>query len=115
VRISEALCTGTPGRTGCRAWSSTATTCSRFEPPPQRRWARPARDPERYREQAELDAWRARDPLVRLREHLSATGQLPERLDAIEQEIRATMHETAERAARGTPAEPALLLEDVYA
>ena len=72
-------------------------------------------DPERYREQAELDAWRARNPLVRLREHLSATGQLPERLDAIEQEIRATMHETAERAARGTPAEPALLLEDVYA
>jgi TPP-dependent pyruvate/acetoin dehydrogenase alpha subunit len=72
-------------------------------------------DPERYREQAELEAWRGRDPIMRMREHLSASGQSAERLDAIEQEIRATMHETAERAARGAPAEPALLLQDVYA
>ncbi|WP_341939900.1 pyruvate dehydrogenase (acetyl-transferring) E1 component subunit alpha [Microbacterium sp. LWH10-1.2] len=41
-----------------------------------------ADDDTRYRERAEVQAWVARDPLTRLRAHLTASGVLDEALDA---------------------------------
>jgi 2-oxoisovalerate dehydrogenase E1 component alpha subunit len=35
-----------------------------------------ADDPTRYRDAAELDAWRTRDPITRLADHLRSTGTL---------------------------------------
>jgi TPP-dependent pyruvate/acetoin dehydrogenase alpha subunit len=71
-------------------------------------------DPERYRTPEEVADWKAKDPIVQLRERLDGEAD-GEQLDAIEQEVRGAVEAAAERAAAGTPAGPSVLLEDVYA
>ncbi len=73
-------------------------------------------DPSRYRQQEEVDAWLARDPLQRLRRHLVKTGQLDDARDeALEAELNAAIGlaiheaETQPMPARET------LFDDVYA
>ena len=56
-----------------------------------------ADDPTRYRDEAELESWRRRDPIARLEAHLRATGDLTEEhlletqaaADAVAKEMRA--------------------------
>jgi 2-oxoisovalerate dehydrogenase E1 component alpha subunit len=74
-----------------------------------------ADDPSRYRSDAEVDQWRPRDPLLRLRAHLTATGVLtPER----EAEFAAAAEEMAarlrERMGQESTPEPAELFAHVY-
>lgn len=74
-----------------------------------------ADDPSRYRSDAEVDQWRPRDPLLRLRAHLTATGGLtPER----EAEFAAAAEEMAarlrERMGQESTPEPAELFAHVY-
>jgi TPP-dependent pyruvate/acetoin dehydrogenase alpha subunit len=45
-------------------------------------------DPGAYRPAGELDDWRTRDPIVRLRKQLEAEGVAAEQLDGSEQEVR---------------------------
>ncbi|HLU56888.1 MAG TPA: pyruvate dehydrogenase (acetyl-transferring) E1 component subunit alpha [Pseudonocardia sp.] len=74
-----------------------------------------ADDPSRYRDEAEVEQWRPRDPLLRLRAHLTTTGVLtPER----EAEITAAAEEMAarlrERMGRDSAPDPAELFAHVY-
>lgn len=71
-------------------------------------------DPERYRTREEVAAWKEKDPIVRLREQLRGEVDEAELLE-IAAEVRAGVEAAAERASNGTPAGPAVLLEDVYA
>jgi TPP-dependent pyruvate/acetoin dehydrogenase alpha subunit len=69
-------------------------------------------DRQKYREAAEVEHWRALDPLLRLRE------RFPERAaewDRVDVEVARLVHEAAALAERGTPASVDSLLEDVYA
>jgi len=73
-------------------------------------------DPSRYRDQAEVDAWIAKDPVERMRRHLVARG-----LWSDAEESRAVEEITAEIAAAVNTAEAAApvrreqLFDDVYA
>lgn len=71
-------------------------------------------DPESYRSADEVAVWKAKDPILRMREHLSGEVE-PAVLDDIGQQIRADVDAAAERAAAGVPASADVLLEDVYA
>lgn len=73
-------------------------------------------DPTRYRDESEVQEWRDRDPIQRLRVHLEKRGlwseaQEQELDDLLAGEIAAAVRE-AEAAA---PVEPATLVTDVYA
>ncbi|MBK7774260.1 MAG: 3-methyl-2-oxobutanoate dehydrogenase [Sandaracinaceae bacterium] len=73
-------------------------------------------DPTRYRDEAEVDCWRARDPIARLGAHLRHTGQLtPEG----EQALDAALEAEIAVAIRATEAQPPVsregLMDDVYA
>jgi TPP-dependent pyruvate/acetoin dehydrogenase alpha subunit len=48
-------------------------------------------DPGAYRPDGELDEWRTRDPIVRLRAQLEAEGYDPARLDELEHEMTAQL------------------------
>jgi TPP-dependent pyruvate/acetoin dehydrogenase alpha subunit len=54
-------------------------------------------DPGAYRPEGELDDWRTRDPIVRLRAQLEAEGYEPAKLDEVEQEMRSRLDEMRER------------------
>jgi TPP-dependent pyruvate/acetoin dehydrogenase alpha subunit len=54
-------------------------------------------DPGAYRPAGELDEWRTRDPIVRLRAQLEAEGVEPAKLDEIEQEQKIELDEMRER------------------
>jgi acetoin:2,6-dichlorophenolindophenol oxidoreductase subunit alpha len=54
-------------------------------------------DPGAYRPEGELDDWRTRDPIVRLRAQLEAEGYDASRLDELERESAAQMDELRER------------------
>jgi pyruvate dehydrogenase E1 component alpha subunit/2-oxoisovalerate dehydrogenase E1 component alpha subunit len=75
-----------------------------------------ADDPSRYREAAEVELWRAKDPLVRTRARLEAAGLWDARREAallaeLSDEVAAAIHE-----AESLPAPPAeSLFEGVYA
>lgn len=71
-------------------------------------------DPEHYRTATEVAEWKARDPILQLGKRLIDDAG-SERLDAIWQEVFDEVERARDRAARGAPATPALLLEDVYA
>ena len=71
-------------------------------------------DPERYRSKEELDEWKARDPIARLREQLRDHHSDAE-LERLDQEVRGAVEAAAQRAARGEPTPPELILADVYA
>ncbi|MGW0783141.1 thiamine pyrophosphate-dependent enzyme [Streptomyces sp. NPDC002913] len=73
-------------------------------------------DPARYREEAEVDEWRRRDPLILMERHLRASGILDdtavaEIADVAEQRIRAWRGRLTEQ----TAADPADLFRHVYA
>ena len=73
-------------------------------------------DPTRYRDEAEVEAWRKRDPIARLGAHLRNTGAL----SAVdEQALDASLEAEIAEAIRATEAQPPLsresLIDDVYA
>jgi pyruvate dehydrogenase E1 component alpha subunit/2-oxoisovalerate dehydrogenase E1 component alpha subunit len=73
-------------------------------------------DPSRYRPQSQVDAWARRDPLDRLRKHLSGLGVVTDQSDAqmdreISEDIARAIHEVEALP----PVDPASLFEDVYA
>lgn len=75
-----------------------------------------ADDPTRYRDQAEIDAWHARDPIARLADHLRATGVLT----AEEEERTQTAAAAAAAELRAgclalTDPEPLTMFDHVYA
>jgi pyruvate dehydrogenase E1 component alpha subunit/2-oxoisovalerate dehydrogenase E1 component alpha subunit len=73
-------------------------------------------DPSRYRSQPEVDAWARRDPLERLRAHLSRLGIVTEASDALmDREITAEIADAIEEVEALPPVDPASLFEDVYA
>jgi TPP-dependent pyruvate/acetoin dehydrogenase alpha subunit len=54
-------------------------------------------DPGAYRPHGELDEWRARDPIARLRSQLEAEGFAADRLDEIEHELSEELERMRER------------------
>lgn len=73
-------------------------------------------DPTRYRSEAEVEAWRKKDPLLRLREHLAHLGLVDEASDArLEAELTEEIA-AAVRVVEALPPPPRLsLFDDVYA
>ena len=75
-----------------------------------------ADDASRYRPEDEVDAWRARDPVTRLRRYLLARGLLDESAVAgLEAEADAEAAALRERMNTGTGPDPADLFRHVYA
>ena len=75
-----------------------------------------ADDATRYRGQAEVDGWLARDPLARLRKHLIARGLLGEpAVAALEAEAEAEAATLRQRLNAGLAHDPADLFRHVYA
>ncbi|BDZ38362.1 hypothetical protein GCM10025863_09760 [Microbacterium suwonense] len=75
-----------------------------------------ADDPKRYRDDAELEQWRRRDPITRLEAHLRAAGELPqEHLDAVQAQAD-EMARQMRATCLGMKTRPALAVFDgVYA
>ena len=75
-----------------------------------------ADDATRYRDQAEVDGWLARDPLARLRKHLIARGLLDEpAVAALEAEAEAEAAALRQRVNADIAHDPADLFRHVYA
>jgi pyruvate dehydrogenase E1 component alpha subunit len=75
-----------------------------------------ADDATRYRGQAEVDGWLARDPLARIRKHLIARGLLDEAAVAVlEAEAEAEAAALRQRMNTGIAHDPADLFRHVYA
>jgi pyruvate dehydrogenase E1 component alpha subunit len=72
-------------------------------------------DPGKYRPDAELQEWLARDPIPMYRARLEATGVAAGRLDEIEQHAQEAVDEATERAKAGPEPGPDLLERDVWA
>jgi TPP-dependent pyruvate/acetoin dehydrogenase alpha subunit len=74
-------------------------------------------DPAKYRQLAELDEWKSKDPIARFATRLREIGLDPDarRSAAAEQQARATVDDAARRALDATPPQPADLERDVYA
>jgi pyruvate dehydrogenase E1 component alpha subunit len=72
-------------------------------------------DPTRYRSAAEEARWAERDPVVRLRRHLTRTGLLEAELDArLELAIDAEIDAALALVAKDAPPSRASLFEDIY-
>lgn len=67
------------------------------------------------RPEAELDAWRARDPILRLSRTLAESGSTEERIGAIEAQARAEVDAAVEFALASPRPDPETVSEDVYA
>ena len=73
-------------------------------------------DPSRYRSQAEVDSWAAKDPLVRLRKHLARLGVVSDASDAdLEAELTAEIAAAVDEVEAMPPPARESLLADVYA
>ena len=69
-----------------------------------------------YRTREEVEAWRGRDPIKRLREHLlSALTSDADALDAIDREVQVLVQQGMEWAKASPWPDPATILEHVYA
>ena len=69
-----------------------------------------------YRTREEVEAWRGRDPIKRLREHLlSALTSDADALDAIDREVQVLVEQGMEWAKASPWPDPATILEHVYA
>ena len=69
-----------------------------------------------YRTREEVEAWRGRDPIKRLREHLlSALTSDADALDAIDREVQVLVEQGMEWAKASPWPDPATVLEHVYA
>jgi pyruvate dehydrogenase E1 component alpha subunit len=74
-----------------------------------------ADDPSKYRDEAEVERWKARDPLPRLEGYLHETGRLDdERQGAIETRIESRIDDAIDEAESVGPGDPAQLFEHVY-
>jgi pyruvate dehydrogenase E1 component alpha subunit len=74
-----------------------------------------AGDAQDYKDDAETRAWRARDPIPRLRERLLEAGTPAERLDRIEAEVKNRIDAAVKAALAAPEPGPELLEEKVYA
>ncbi|HXW66464.1 MAG TPA: thiamine pyrophosphate-dependent enzyme [Thermoplasmata archaeon] len=73
-------------------------------------------DPKRYRTDAEVAAWRAKDPVARLRGELLGSGRLDEATDAkLWEAARAQVGAAVDAAERGRAVAPSTLFDDVFA
>ncbi len=73
-------------------------------------------DRQRYRTRDEVEFWRARDPIERLRAYLEGQGLLaPEDYEAMRRAAREQIEEAVRFAEESPEPDPARLLEDVYA
>jgi 2-oxoisovalerate dehydrogenase E1 component alpha subunit len=79
-------------------------------------------DPSKYRPQSEAEAWPLGDPIARLRQHLEATGALPQgAYDELEKqtdaEVRKALKEAESLGVLGSGQRPsaATMFDDVYA
>jgi acetoin:2,6-dichlorophenolindophenol oxidoreductase subunit alpha len=68
----------------------------------------------KYREQAEIDEWRTRDPLERTQQRLAASGVKPSDLQAIEARIARTVEDAVKFAQESEPADAELPLELMF-
>ena len=75
-----------------------------------------ADDPSVYREEAEVERWREKDPIPRMEAFLRETGRIDdETIEAIESEIEDRVAEAIETAESTPRPEPAEMFENVYA
>lgn len=75
-----------------------------------------ADDPSRYRDPAELDEWRAKDPIARVEAHLAAEGLLtPERLTAIQEHADRVAAEMRQGVVALQDPDPLSVFDNVYA
>ncbi|HEX9340654.1 MAG TPA: pyruvate dehydrogenase (acetyl-transferring) E1 component subunit alpha [Thermoplasmata archaeon] len=73
-------------------------------------------DPSRYRDEAEVAAWRARDPIARFRRYLERAGRWDEGREArLEQEIGDEITRAVQETERVPPPPLESLFSDVYA
>jgi pyruvate dehydrogenase E1 component alpha subunit len=73
-------------------------------------------DPKRYRSDAEVAEWKARDPLVRLKGELVAAGLLDEATDQhIWEEAKAQVAAAVDAGERKPPMAPTSIFDDVFA
>jgi pyruvate dehydrogenase E1 component alpha subunit/2-oxoisovalerate dehydrogenase E1 component alpha subunit len=73
-------------------------------------------DPTRYRSEAEVEAWKRKDPLDRLRKYLALERLVTETTDAaLEGELVAEIAAAIDEVEKLAPPDPASLTEDVYA
>jgi pyruvate dehydrogenase E1 component alpha subunit len=73
-------------------------------------------DPTLYRSEAEVSAWRARDPILRLAERLSTLGALdPSRAANIDRELTEELDRALREVEGAPPPGRASLFDDVYA
>jgi len=73
-------------------------------------------DPSRYRDEAEVAVWRARDPIIRFRRYLEAVGWWDDEREArLEQAIGDEITNAIQEAERAPPPPVETLFEDVYA
>jgi len=75
-----------------------------------------ADDPTVYRDEAEVAAWRERDPIPRLEGYLRETGRLDDAaVDEIEASVREQVSAAIDRAERTPRPDPEAMFADVYA
>jgi pyruvate dehydrogenase E1 component alpha subunit len=73
-------------------------------------------DPRRYRTEAELQHWKERDPIARLKHFLVTSGSLTEKLDQeIWEAAKGEVSATLKQAEATAPLDPYTFLEDVFA
>jgi TPP-dependent pyruvate/acetoin dehydrogenase alpha subunit len=75
-----------------------------------------AGEPEVYRTRAEVEAWRARDPIPRFRQDLLGGGHTPgETLDAIERDVREEIAAAVQFAKDSAQPDPDSAMDYIYA
>jgi len=75
-----------------------------------------AGEPEVYRSREEVQAYRAKDPIPRLRHHLKGEGEAsPDELDAIDAEIEQEIAAAVEFARESPEPDPATAMDFIYA
>jgi pyruvate dehydrogenase E1 component alpha subunit len=77
-----------------------------------------ADDPLRYRKEEEVNAWRERDPLTRLRRYLKDKGVGEERFEAIEEKVKGEIQSALERAEekmKGLLQKPIRMFDHIFA
>jgi 2-oxoisovalerate dehydrogenase E1 component len=67
-----------------------------------------------YRPQAEVEDWKTRDPLLRLKQQLLTGGAAPAEVDVVEAEVKAVVEEAAEFAKNSPWPDPATATAHVF-